>query len=126
MHVLETSAKFLDVDYDPDSLVTTDERVAYIRGYFDAEGGIPRKQGALPYIQLVQKNRIELEQVRSMLSALGITCGRMHNPSVEVDPDYWRFYVLAASRPLFARLVGSWHPRKEDGLLAMVRSRKMI
>ena len=44
---------------------------------------------------------------------LGIKCGEIHNPSAEVDSDYWRFYVLAKSHKAFAVLIGSWHPRKE-------------
>src|SRR5687768_289305 len=40
--VLETTAVFLNVNYDPDLLADDGQRVAYIRGYFDAEVGIPR------------------------------------------------------------------------------------
>ena len=88
------------------------EQAAFVRGYFDAEGGVPRRTGDRFYIQSVQKDLADLEHVRSLLGHLGIRCGRIHNPSARADPDYWRFYVLAASHQDFALYVGSWHPRK--------------
>ncbi len=39
-------------------------------------------------------------------------CGRIHNPSLTVDPNYWRFYVPSAGHRRFMEVVGSWHPRK--------------
>jgi hypothetical protein len=47
-----------------------------------------------------------------ILESWGIDCGRIHNPSRLVDPEYWRFYVRARSHKRFMTLVGSWHPRK--------------
>ncbi|MBM3128289.1 MAG: hypothetical protein FJ009_06570 [Chloroflexi bacterium] len=116
VYVLETTAQFLNTEYDPNLLQTGLERIAYVRGYFDAEGGMPQSPGARFYIQFTQKNRVELEKVKAMLEELGIQCGEIHNPSVVADPDYWRFYVLANSHKAFAGLIGSWHPRK-DGIL---------
>lgn len=110
--ILETSAKFLDIDFNPWSLKTRMEKIFYIRGYFDAEGGLPRKLGARFYIQLCQNNLVDLRRVRKMLQELGIKCGRIHNPSRNVDPDYFRFFILAESFETFAKIVGSWHPRK--------------
>ena len=88
------------------------ERSAFIRGYFDAEGGIPRNTADRFYIQLVQKDLADLTRVRTILEGIDIHCGRIHNPSINVDPDYWRFYVLAESHEDFIRSVSSWHPRK--------------
>ncbi len=119
--VLETSASFLDVDFDPDQLVLQDEQIAYVRGYFDAEGGLPQSPDARFYVQFTQKDRIELEKVKLILELLGITCGKMHNPSVRVDPDYWRFFVRTRSHLAFASQIGSWHPIKE-----LILQRKMI
>ena len=90
---------------------------AFVRGYFDAEGGVPHQTDARFYIQITQKNRSELGQVRDVLERLGVRCGRLHNPSVRADPDYWRFYVPSASHRAFAERVGSWHPRKRELLL---------
>ena len=55
VYVLETSAKFLSIDFDPRRLTTKARRIAYIRGFFDAEGGLPKNPRARFYIQLVQK-----------------------------------------------------------------------
>jgi intein/homing endonuclease len=41
------------------------EKSAFVRGYFDAEGGIPRNRDARFYVQFVQKNRGDLERVQS-------------------------------------------------------------
>ncbi len=92
------------------------ERAAYARGYFDAEGGLPWRTDRRFYIQLVQKDRRDLEHLRGCLADLGVRCGRIHNPSGRADPEYWRFYVLTSSHRDFIDLVGSWHPHKR-GLL---------
>jgi hypothetical protein len=113
--IVETSAAVL-AERPPFS--TSEERLAYARGYFDAEGGIPRDASARFYIQFVQKDRADLDQLRSMLVSEGIDCGRTHNPSRRVDSDLWRFYVLASAHEAFATLVGSWHPRKRNLLEA--------
>jgi hypothetical protein len=42
VYVLETLANFLDFGFNPLKLKTDGERICYIRGFFDAEGGIPR------------------------------------------------------------------------------------
>ncbi len=88
------------------------EKAAYARGYFDAEGGVPRSPDARFYIQFVQKNRADLSQLRSWLGDLGVDCGALHVPSAFVDPDLWRFYVRARAHRVFIERVGSWHPRK--------------
>ena len=93
-------------------LVTVPEKAAFVRGYFDAEGGIPRCAADRFYIQIVQRDRLDLGKVRHLLQELDIRCGRVHNPSIRVDPDCWRFYILASSHEGFIRRVGSWHPRK--------------
>ena len=85
---------------------------SFIRGFFDAEGGTPQAIDARFYIQLVQKNGPLLADIRRGLVARGIRCGVLHNPSVRVDPNYWRFFVRASSWSDFATTIGSWHPRK--------------
>jgi hypothetical protein len=71
-----------------------------------------RDVGARFYVQFVQKNRTDLERLKSVLENLGRQCGALHTPSVRVDPDYFRVYVAAGSQMAFIRTVGSWHPRK--------------
>ncbi len=112
VHALETTAKFLDLKYDPDNLVTTDSKIAYVRGYFDAEGGIPRDNAHWFYIQISQKNHDELVKVKNILESLNIQCGKIHIPSIKVDPDYFRFYISRKSHRDFVEIIGSWHPRK--------------
>ncbi len=112
--VLETTAPFLSLRYDASPLVGALTGIHYVRGYFDAEGGMPRSSNSRLYFQFCQKDRSNLEVVLEILESWGISCGRVHNPSHRVDPDYWRFYVLASSHERFMKLVGSWHPRKRQ------------
>ena len=74
--------------------------------------------GRRAWIQFVQKNHGDLAELRAILEAEGIRCGRLHNPSRLRDPDLWRFYVGAADHGAFSRLVSSWHPRKRSLLEA--------
>jgi hypothetical protein len=111
--VLETTASFLSLGFDAHPLVGLKEGLHYVRGYFDAEGGMPRSFEDRLYFQFCQKNRGSLEGVVAVLESWGIRCGRIHNPSRTVDANYWRFYVLAQSHERFMNLVGSWHPRKQ-------------
>ncbi len=90
------------------------ERAAYVRGFFDAEGGIPRKEDSVFYIQLVQKDRSKIENLKQILLEMGIHTGKIHNPSVRVDPDYWRMFVATRSHKVFAQIINSWHPRKAE------------
>ncbi|MGH2398134.1 MAG: LAGLIDADG family homing endonuclease, partial [bacterium] len=107
---------------DPGERLAPEAETAFVRGYFDAEGGVPKASESRFYIQLVQKNKADLEYLRALLGKLGIQSGRIHNPSAGVDPDYWRFYVLSSSHKDFIRRVGSWHPRKRQVLGAMLQS----
>lgn len=113
--VLETSA---DVVAERPEFSRQEERLAYARGYFDAEGGTPRDPSARFYLQFVQKDYGDIDELRTMLVSEGIDCGRSHNPSRQVDPDLWRFYVLASGHKAFATRVSSWHPRKRSLLEA--------
>ena len=110
--ILETRAEFLDVRFDPCPVMGRSAGRAYARGYFDADGGMPRSDGARLYLQYTQKDRADLERLRRLLEVEGISCGRIHNPSVRVDPDYWRFFVRASSWQAFLSRIGSWHPIK--------------
>jgi len=106
----------LDLHFNPLVLRSDRERIAYVRGYFDAEGGVPHSRRAPFYIQICQKDRVELQKVRAMLEAMGIHCGTIHNPSKTVDPGYWRFYVRCRSHRDFAHRISSWHPGKKRRL----------
>jgi hypothetical protein len=53
-----------------------------------------------------------LEKVKQILEENNIACGKTHNPSKLVDPNYWRFYIRKQSYLDFAKMVGSSHPEK--------------
>lgn len=121
VYILETLAKFLDFKFNPENFNSRDEKICYVRGFFDAEGGIPKNNKRF-YIQLVQSNKQKLQVIKKILKELGIETGKIHNPSIKVDPEYWRMYVLAKSKKDFAKIIGSYHPRK----IKILRKRMMI
>jgi len=112
--VVETSARYherrCEVPDDPEA------KVAFIRGYFDAEGGIPRSARARFYLQIAQKDFTCLSSLHAAVEDVGIPCGALHQPSLAADPNYWRFGVRAAGFGDFAATISSWHPLKR-GLL---------
>jgi len=99
------------------------ERIDYARGYFDAEGGVPADRASPPYLYFAQRDLKDLGELRRILVDFGIRCGRLHNPSRTVAPNYWRFYVSRSSIPRFGRMIGSWHPRKSRILKRMLDRR---
>lgn len=114
LYIVEFSRSFLGTP----QLRSRREIIGYVRGYFDAEGGMSSKLEQ-PYISFSQKDRSDLRELQTMLEGLDIHCGCIHNPSRRVDPDYWRFYVRRCSHRRFARVISSWHPRKAPLLLAL-------
>lgn len=120
--VLETLADFLDFRADPIKLKTKKEKIGYLRGFFDAEGGMPHNSNDKFYIQLVQNDKEKLKKIKRLLIDLRIKTGIIHNPSKKVDPGYWRMYVLKQSRSRFLKIIGSWHPKK----LETIRKRMKI
>ena len=111
VYVLETTADIFKPNLKP-GVFSKNAKIAYARGYFDAEGGIPRAASHWFYIQLSQKNKPELEELKSILEELSIKCGGIHIPSAKVDPNYYRFFISRKSHKDFAKIIGSWHPRK--------------
>jgi len=114
VYVIETLANFLDFKFDPLELKTKREKIYYLRGFFDAEGGIPKNIEDRFYIQLVQSDKSKLIKLKKILNDLGIETGKIHNPSKKVDPNYWRMYVLSKSHQRFIQVISSWHPRKTN------------
>lgn len=110
--ILESVAPIFREHFDPFKLVVKEEKKAYIRGFFDAEGGIPKSLTSKRYIQLTQKDHGKIELLKNLLTQLGIETGKIHNPSIRVDPDYWRVFVSRQSISTFVSKIGSWHPRK--------------
>lgn len=88
------------------------DKINYIRGYFDTEGGIAKSPSVRYYLYFAQKDRGDLQELKTYLSELGISCGKIHNPSSKIDPNYWRFYIRAKSYNDFAKMIGSSHSEK--------------
>ena len=106
--VLETTAKLTKLHSNLNEM----EKVMYIRGYFDAEGGMPKSKDSFLYFQFAQKDKPDLEKVKSYLEDLELRCGSIHNPSRKIDENYWRFFVARNSHKTFMKLIYSFHPRK--------------
>src|SRR3990167_2685662 len=68
LYVVEFSKPFLK-DFVFES---NQDKIDYIRGYFDAEGGVSRSSTVRYYIYFAQKNRKDLEQIKMFLEELGI------------------------------------------------------
>jgi intein-encoded DNA endonuclease-like protein len=94
------------------TIQTDQDKLDYVRGYFDAEGGVPKSSKVRFYIYFAQKNFNDLNQVKTILEGFGIHTGVIHNPSKSIDPKYWRFFIKANSYDSFIRIVGSSHPDK--------------
>ena len=114
LYVIEFSKSKLLLNHF--QMSTREDKVDYIRGYFDAEGGIAKRKNVRYYIYFAQKNYEDLAELRGYLKDVNIECGVIHNPSYRVDPDYFRFYISSRSYRDFARLIGSWHPTKRHFL----------
>ena len=108
LYVVEFSKSLLK-DFVIDS---NQDKIDYIRGYFDAEGGVSRDPKVRYYLYFAQKNLKDLKQIKDWLEEFGIKCGSVHNPSKKVDPNYWRFFISIKSYEKFAQLISSWHPVK--------------
>lgn len=114
VYILESVSKIFQEEFDPENLKSSLEKRAYIRGFFDAEGGIPHSQDSFLYIQLVQKDYAKIALIKSILLQLGVQTGVIHNPSKRVDPNYWRIFVSRNSIMKFVGTIESWHPQKEE------------
>jgi len=112
VYILETLSNFLDFKFNPLDLKEKEEKIGYIRGFFDTEGGIPKSPKARFYIQLVQSDKTKIRKLKFILNELGIKSGKIHNPSKKNNPNYWRIYILAGFKKRFVKNIGSWHPRK--------------
>jgi hypothetical protein len=111
IHILET--KFTRL-LQKRELSGRKEKLEYVSGFFDAEGGIPKKLDARFYVQFVQKSKKELKEVADILEESGIKCGRLHQ--YDKKSKCWRFFVKAGSYLKFIELIKSRHPEKQERL----------
>ena len=110
--VVEFSKKFLtNVEISNDQ-----DKCDYLRGFFDTDGGIAKQPLVRYYIYYAQKDFEDIKSAKQMLENQGIVCGKIHNPSKRIDPNYWRFYISSQSYITFTRKIGSWHPEKKSFL----------
>lgn len=113
--ILETKFKPLLQKLDTKKL-TLKEKLEYVAGFFDAEGGIPKYPERIPsttpymYIQFVQKNPEALWNIRSILEKAGIECGKLHEYGRK--KKCWRFFIKSNSRLKFMKTIRSKHPEK--------------
>jgi hypothetical protein len=108
LYIVEFSKSFLK-DFE---IVSKRDKIDYIQGYFDTDGGIAKSSKVRFYIYFAQKDFSDLQQVRNYLMEMNIDCGVIHNPSKRIDPNYWRFFVKAKSYVDFVQKIGSRHPEK--------------
>ena len=118
MYVVEFAKTVLDGF----EVASAEEKRAYARGYFDADGSVPKDPSARFYVYFAQSDKADLRELKTYLGELGIETGTLHQPSADNAPEYWRFYVSANSHKAFAEKVGSLHPRKRQMLREMRRS----
>ena len=117
IHVVEFSKRVLDGF----TVTSREEKRDYVRGYFDADGSVPKDPDARLYVYFAQKDKTDLLEVKRYLEEFDVGTGTLHRPSKENAPEYWRFYVSTASHEAFVREIGSRHPRKRDILGKKVR-----
>lgn len=94
------------------TVISKRDKISYIRGFFDAEGGIAKSKRVRFYLYFCQKDKKVLCKIKDYLTDFGIKSGKIHNPSKRVDPNYWRFYISANSYKKFSKLISSNHPDK--------------
>jgi len=116
VYIVEFSRKVLDGV----TIKTFQNKIDYIKGYSDAEGGICKSNNVRPYIYFCQKNYQELVELKEFLQELKISSGKIHNPSKRVDSNYWRFYISTKSHKDFVSVIGSAHPNKSRYLRMMI------
>ncbi len=116
--ILETKFAELFQPYDFETF-TYEEKIAFISGFFDAEGGIPMKpEETRAYIQFVQKKPKILEKIRDCLNGMGINCGILHIYD-KGRSNCWRFFVRTDSLFRCIHVLKSKHPSKIKRLAIM-------
>src|SRR2546426_2312378 len=82
-----------------------------------ADTSTPKAESPLrqeSHLMCTSRRRTEMTCKKSTLSlaAWGFLAAHIHNPSVLIDPDYWRVYLSPPPLRPFAPVVGLLHPRK--------------
>lgn len=94
-------------------------QVAYIRGFFDAEGGLPKNplKSNQKYLSLSQKNRESLVFLRNTLTKLGF-----QPTNLTICGKVWEFRLTRKKDIIeFIEKIGSWHYEKQKRLKLLKR-----
>ncbi len=95
-------------------------KISYIKGFFDAEGGLPNKitSNSAKYIIFSQKNKESLEFIKDTLQELGIKTTNLTRCG-----GVWEFRITAKTSILkFIEKVGTLHPEKMKKIKKMKRA----
>ena len=94
-------------------------KVSYIKGFFDAEGGLPKKitKKSQKYIIFSQKNKESLEFIRKTLNELDIK-----PTNLTICGGVWEFRITKRKSIVkFIETIGSLHPDKKEKLRILKR-----
>lgn len=92
-------------------------QIAYLRGFFDAEGGLPKNpiESSQKYLSLSQKNKESLEFLRNILIKL-----KFKPTQLTICGKVWEFRITRKNNIIkFIELIGSWHPEKNKRLILL-------
>lgn len=102
---------------------TAEGQKFYIMGFWDADGGCPKKPMYKKkiYIKFTQKDRRSLKELKLMIENFGIKCG---NVRLSEDARYgkiWRFSITNKDGMIkFCKEIGSLHPEKKQRLKTII------
>ena len=90
---------------------TLDEKIMFIRGFFDTEGDCSPKSSKSPYIGISQKNKEVLEQMKGLFDEVGINTTKVH--LIDKKSNTHRIAISdKVSIKLFIEIIGAEHPLK--------------
>lgn len=103
-------------------LMTKQQKIAFVRGFWDADGGCPRypENSSKQYLNFTQKDPVVLQEIADFLSQEGISCGEIRSNEKKSSGDIHRFSIVAKQSVLdFIEKIGSEHPEKSERILLM-------
>ncbi len=98
---------------------TQEEQKFYIMGYWDADGGCPKKPSNKRkiYIKFTQKDKKSLDELKKMVENFGIKCGKVRLSENARYGKIWRFSITNKVGMIrFCKEISSLHPEKRQRL----------
>lgn len=99
---------------------TFEEKLNYIKAFWDADGGCPKNPTRTKkiYIKFTQKDKRSLDELKTFLEAdFGIKCGRVRISEIKSTGNIWRFTITNKDGiQKFCNKIGSLHPEKKQRL----------